>query len=514
MATTSATSFSYLSTANNRFSGLASGMDIDSIVEKLMKAESAKMEKLQQQKQKYEWQRDAYRSVNTKLETFRTDAFDKFAPSTFAAKTASVSDTSRVTATATSEATGTLNISKVESLATSAQEVRAVYEVGIPAKAATGSSKLADLGLTADGTFTMKVYQKNGSPVEKEVSYSKDDTIDSFLNKLNKEGLGVTAMFGNGKMSLTSNATGEFDDGTISVSKDDGKLFSKLGFLGTDQTSGSIANGTDAKYTVNGVDKTSKTNSFSELGYNITLNRTFEPTETAVTISSSTDTDKIVDQVKAFVDMYNGLIDSLNSSVNEKKNYDYSPLTDAQKADMSDDQIKTWEGKSQKGLLRNDTAITKVLSQMRASIYGVKTTAVSEYNALYNIGVTTSGTYSDNGKLEIDEDKLRKAITANPDAVAELFGRAEGKNGTDDKGGLINQLRSIAKEGIDTIAKKAGKEGAVEDTFTLGKNIKSVTDRIAEWKEKLETIENRYFKQFTAMEQAISNGNSQSSLFA
>ena len=55
-ATGSASSYSYLQTANNRFSGLASGMDIDSIVEKLMKAESAKMEKLQQQKQKYKGQ--------------------------------------------------------------------------------------------------------------------------------------------------------------------------------------------------------------------------------------------------------------------------------------------------------------------------------------------------------------------------------------------------------------------------------------------------------------------------
>lgn len=74
----STSSYSYLQTANKRLSGLSSGMDIDSIVEKLMKAESAKMEKLQQQKQKYEWQRDAYREIDLKLETFSKNLFDQF----------------------------------------------------------------------------------------------------------------------------------------------------------------------------------------------------------------------------------------------------------------------------------------------------------------------------------------------------------------------------------------------------------------------------------------------------
>ena len=102
MTSTNSASFSYLSTTGNRFTGLASGMDIDSLVEKLMKAESAKMEKLQQQKQTYEWQRDAYRGINVKLEAFRTEAFDKYKPSTFSTKTASVSDSSKVSVTASS----------------------------------------------------------------------------------------------------------------------------------------------------------------------------------------------------------------------------------------------------------------------------------------------------------------------------------------------------------------------------------------------------------------------------
>ena len=55
-----------------RIGGLASGMDIDALVEKLMNAERAPLNKLTQKKTTYEWQRDAYRDVNTKLKTFDT----------------------------------------------------------------------------------------------------------------------------------------------------------------------------------------------------------------------------------------------------------------------------------------------------------------------------------------------------------------------------------------------------------------------------------------------------------
>lgn len=53
-----------------RISGLASGMDIDSMVKKLMTTESIPLNKLNQQKQLTEWKRDGYRQVSTKLVAF------------------------------------------------------------------------------------------------------------------------------------------------------------------------------------------------------------------------------------------------------------------------------------------------------------------------------------------------------------------------------------------------------------------------------------------------------------
>ena len=72
-----------------------------------------------------------------------------------------------------------------------------------------------------------------------------------------------------------------------------------------------------------------------------------------------------------------------------------------------DDEIKKWEDKAKAGLLKSDANINKVLSDMRSTIsnYGA-----GSDDMLAKIGISTSKTWSDNGKLEIDENKLTKAL--------------------------------------------------------------------------------------------------------
>ncbi|UXJ69548.1 flagellar filament capping protein FliD [Lysinibacillus fusiformis] len=623
MSSINSASFSYLTTSNKRFTGLASGMDIDSIVEKLMKAESAKMEKLQQQKQKYEWQRDSYRSVNSKLESFRSELFDNYKPSSFIPKTASVSDSSKVSVTASSSAAGSLEISSVTSLAKGASKAGALNNIN----ALNSSHKLSDLGVLSSGTakftingeeksivfnpsdsidsvvsklksagfenakfvngfydetnniyvngsfslgqdvevtadnknflqqigfnanvgdtlastdisqtaippggykankastlkdlgldlngkekgeLTFNVLQRDGSMKATTIEYNETDTVDQLVKRINSSGAGITALFSEGQLSLNTTATGEAVGGSLQVLSDTGEsLLSSIGF--SSNATGQIANGENAIYTINGITKTSQTNSINELGYSITFNKTF--TDGPVSVSSIDDADSIVKQVKSFVELYNGLVESLNSPLKERKEYSYQPLTDAQKGAMSEDEIKKWEEKAKKGILRNDSAISTVVSNMRSAIYAISTDKDSKYNSIFNIGITTTKTYSDGGKLEIDEKKLKAAIEENPEAVMDLFTRSAVG---DDKGGLITQLRETAKTGIDTIAKKAGKAGAVENTFTLGKDLISVESKIKDWQSKLKKIEERYFKQFSAMEAAMQKANSQAGLF-
>ncbi|MGF9976257.1 flagellar hook-associated protein 2 [Viridibacillus arvi] len=501
----SSNSFSYLSSTGNKFTGLVSGMDTESMVEKLMKAQSAQMEKLQQQRQKYQWQRDAYRDVNTKLSTFRQNIFDKYGlQNSLSAKSVSVSDSTKLSVTASPSASGTLNIQGVSQLASSATEVKAL-KVGNTD--ATPTTTLSELGLTGDGKVKLKVLQADGKMKETEVEYKSTDTIEDFTKRLSSSGAGVTALFSNGKMSLTANATGSNSEGAIQVSSDtkgvDG-VFQKLGFLNGEK--GEIANGGNAKYTVNGLEMESTSNTFTISGYSVTIKDKFDATTSPVTVSSTTDVDGMVDKLKEFVKTYNDLITSLNDKVTEKKYAAYPPLTDAEKAGMSEDQIKKWEEKAMSGTLRSDSIVRSAVSGIRAVVYNATPGIDEKYNSLFKIGITTTSSYNDGGKLEIDEDKLRKALTSDPDSVTKLF--------TQTDTGVVAQMRDASKKAIETIEKKAGKESAVDNQYSMGKQLISLDSKIEDWKSRLKTIEERYWKQFSAMENAIQKANSQSSYFA
>ena len=104
-----------------RISGLATGMDIDSIVKDMVRAKRIPYDKMSQQKQTLEWKRDAYREMNTLLLGLREDTLNMRLSSSFLTKTTTSSNESKVTATANSTAgNATYTFSKVDRLATAA----------------------------------------------------------------------------------------------------------------------------------------------------------------------------------------------------------------------------------------------------------------------------------------------------------------------------------------------------------------------------------------------------------
>lgn len=494
---TATSSYSYLQ-YKNKVTGLASGMDIDSIMEKLMKAESAQMEKLQQQKQKYEWKRDAYREVNTTLSAFEKGIFDNYGLSkNWNAKTAT-STSSSVSVTANSTASGNLTITEATA-ATAGQKVGDL--VGV-----TSQSTLSELGMTTDGKIKIKAINDSGTYTEKEISYKTTDTISDLMSKINNSGVGITALASENKISLQANSTGTGVDGSINVTEDDGGVFKALGLLATG--TGKVAKGTNGSMVVNGVKMESTSNKYNVSGYTVKVtNNIVAGTDAPAKISSTTETKSIVDKVKEFVATYNGLIEDLNKRVSEKKNLSYQPLTDAQKAELKDDEIKKWEDKAKAGLLKSDANINKVLSDMRSTIsnYGA-----GSDDMLAKIGISTSKTWSDNGKLEIDENKLTKALEEDPNVVMRIF------TGDPEKGtkGIVSELKTTAQNAVKNIEKTAGRESASDSSYALGKNLQDINMKIDDWKDRLKGIEERYWKQFAAMESAIQKANSQSAIFA
>ncbi|HEX3029892.1 MAG TPA: flagellar filament capping protein FliD [Clostridia bacterium] len=75
--------------ARLRMTGLSSGLDIDGMITKLMKAEREQGNKLYQKKAYLEWQQDSYRSVTSLVQGFSSDCFDVLNSATNIRSTAS-----------------------------------------------------------------------------------------------------------------------------------------------------------------------------------------------------------------------------------------------------------------------------------------------------------------------------------------------------------------------------------------------------------------------------------------
>ncbi|MGG0655038.1 flagellar filament capping protein FliD [Rummeliibacillus pycnus] len=401
-----------------------------------------------------------------------------------------------------------------------------VSSAGTALKGSNTVGELLGTNSTNTNKFTLRAIKEDGTTKDTTIEFKNTDTIDSIISKINSSGAGVTAIFNNGQLNISANNTGTRDGDKAEVSlladKNVGQgnaLFTALGVTGITDTAEEVSladGGTNAKLTVNGVTYEQKSNIFNIAGYTITAtgdlgsyadDGTFTP-GTAVTVSSTTNADSIVDKVKEFVDTYNGFIKDLNTRVTQKKNVTYSPLTDAQKAEMTTDEIAKWEEKAKAGLLKGDPSINSALSSMRTDLsqYGGKTG-----DTLYNIGITTSKTWTENGKLEIDEDKLRAALEKDPEIVSRIFtgDSAAGQEG------IVAKMRTASQTAVKNIEVTAGKATSIsEKSYSLGRTISDLDTKISDWKDRLNDIEERYWNQFSAMEKAIQRANSQSSIFS
>lgn len=475
-----------------------------------MKSQSAQKEKLQQTYQSLDWKKSAYQDFGTKLSTLRDSLYDNFAlTSSWNVKTASSSNSSVATVTATGSTTGNISISKIQALATSSDP-----SVGTKLAGVTGSNTLQSIGVASDGNITLSTMQQDGTMKATTISYSKADTIDSFVSKLNSQtGGSISAVFANGQLSLSTNNTGSSTTGyaiQVTGTSSPTSVLNSLGFASSDIQ----ADGEDAKYTLSGIDMTSKSNTITTNGYKITLKDTLNAVDinnnpigtqgAPVAISSQTNTDALVDKITSFVNQYNDLISSIRTSINQKKNYNYPPLTDAQKSEMSEKEITAWEDKAKEGILRNDPILSGVENSLRSQLNDKLGTS-SLFSTLSSIGITTTKDYKSGGKLEIDKDKLKAALEQDPDAVVQIFTSPTG---------VISKTRGILKTGVDSIKGVAGLANSANNTSSLGRQLLSTQKTITDWTDRLKKIENHYWSQFTAMEQAIEKANKTSSIFA
>ncbi len=334
------------------------------------------------------------------------------------------------------------------------------------------------------------------------------------------------------KVSLTEN-------GTLSVTK--GGKESDISYnngIAKDlfEIKSTFTAGQDAEFTVtvNGetINMKRSSNTVNIDGLSITMKDTFNGAEDAdgkaavdsagrprnsVTFKSTTDSDKIVDAIKAMIEDYNAMMSEIKSAYStmpyQKSNgtfANYEPLTDDEREGMSESAIERYEEKAKQGILFGDRTLSSMYDRMR----DIFSPAGNDGGLLRAMGITTS--YSDGLQtISLDEGKLRSMLESDPEAVADVFTRTNGGVMQNLKNQLDNYARTTGEpKGI--LIQQAGSPLSSLSLMsnTWQKQIDNYNTQIEKWQDKLSSQVDRYTQQFSRLEQLINQMNSQSSALA
>ncbi len=502
-----------------QFTGLASGLDTQSIIKDLMKVERMKVENVEKDKTKAEWKKEVWSEMNTKLYSFYKDDLFKFKSSgTYSQKSVKSSNESVISMnTSTGAVRGShsieiMNMAKNSSL-TSSKQVSLTSD----GTKATKATKMSEL-ITFDGEnpVTLRLgttgapqYNGDGDLVNfEEVTITKDDTIATVMSKVKDLDLDLNMSYDEtyGRFFVSSTKTGA--DVQLAIKADTAEAQSLVDAMGLAGAGFGVdgvtlaAAGEDASFKYNGTELSSASNEVTVNGLSFDI---LADSGTS-TVTVNQDTDAIYDSVKDFILKYNEILDTMNTKIGADSARKYKPLTDEEKEAMTDKEVELWENKIKDSLLRRDDTLTSIRSEMRSTLTlssGVDVEGL-DYQYLSDLGIVT-GSYTENGMLHIqgDEDdtlyslkenELRDAIENDPDAVMEFFT----KIGTKLYDSMAERMKSSTTSSALTF---------FEDK-AMDKKVDEYDDRIAQLEDRLNMVEQRYYNQFTAMEQAIQKSNS------
>lgn len=511
-----------------------SGMDIDSIVKKLMAGQQAKEDALIQKKTVAQWQKTAYNKVYDDISDFRDTVFNYKLQGTLSPNKVTSSNTSVANVTASADSAEVTHSLVVAQLA-SGVNLTSSGTITTGANKDSIAAQFTDAGVVPTGTYKFTI--TNGGVTSAEITIDPAKSINELVSQINKAGVNVKASYDSTLDRFFISTTNTGSSAGIKITQTAGNDASWGDFfvdklkLDSDITAGMP--GQDAAFQLDGVGLTQASNTFSISGvtYNLTGvssgtlsydndTKVFSGTGTATNISVTNDTDTAVASIQALVDSYNKILAEVNGMADETRYKDYPPLTDAQKANMKESEITAWEAKAKSGMLHNDPTLTSLVNSMRSAFYSPVTSSSSIYNSASAIGITTSKNYLEGGKLYLDTDKLRTAMNANPEVLTELFG-AQGTtkaDGTIDSKsqGIAGRLYDGIKTTMDqlnTIASTTS--NATYDTSSnYAKKISDYTKMISNAADRFDIMQTAYYKQFNAMEVALQQLSSQSSWLA
>lgn len=578
--------------ANGIYGLSGSGLDIESLVKMGMMNKQNQYDKMYQTQLKQTWVKEAYNTVYTDVKAFKESMSTFKMQSNMSAMQATSSNNDVVSVTANGAAAAMNHKITVEQVASNAYLMTANGQKIGRANAspsAANSAYLKDVLFSGDATKTTVDGQtsylvKNdttgmidtfkGSDVAISIEVQDSDEKDSNGNSVtHKVEFTYDQIFGDNKtlndLATAFSNSGANIQGGYDTVNDSFSLYNKtsgadnkIGLKATNETSKELLNklhlaiydgqkntlgsaitfetdkmnadavGTNAKATIDGKTYESSTNKLNVANVIYNFNgvsaKNADGTSQASTISVSQDTDKIVDNVKKFVETYNSLIDSLNTKYREEKNTDYKPLTKKQEGEMTESQIDKWNEKAKSGLLYHDNNIYSIISDMRESLY-TKVDAVDtvltdskgnkySYNSMSSIGITSS---TNQGHITLDEEKLKKALTEDPDCVYQLFASDQDStyiSGSTNKNqadtytsksdylntGIANRLYNAMTTNISNLESYAGTSKETDDESYLGKLITNMNTKMTSFQTLMKSYESKLYEKYDAMEVALS----------
>lgn len=393
----------------------------------------------------------------------------------------------------------------------------------------TGNSYDSGDGLkvtaTATGSTTISAAQNTVNITFKDI-YNENYSFNDFVSAVNNAGTNARASYDsvNDRFSFYNSESGEANNVTLTMGtgtagelaasffnqmglykSSEGKLYDQNGdevpeaAEGFQFSAGETVkvSGTDAEATIDGVNYKLDSNSTTVNGV-IYKFKNANVGETA-TVTVDQDVDKIVENMKSFIEDYNTLISDLYKLYDEEKYKNYDPLTDAQRAEMTEDQIKKWEEKAKSGLLHHDSTLGKVISSLREAVSTTIDSLDGKYNSIFSLGVTTSGT---KGQLKLDEDKLRAAIAEDPDAVYNVMATLD----KDDKfsgNGVAQRLGDVLNTQMKNVKSVAGSDATLTGDDDLSKLLRELQTKMSNFKSMMNAFEDALYKKYDSMEVAL-----------
>lgn len=422
--------------------GIGSGLDIQSIVSKLMEIERQPLQRLQQKQSQLEAQISAYGQLSSVLSNFQT-AMDKLG-SVSALKvfngTSSNTDVVNVTATSNAEL-GSFGVEVVrlaENHKMASKEVNATDTFG---------------GMRATDALNIRVGSDPANTLSVDLSTAK--TLAEIRTAINDDpnNPGVTATIIHGdnnkqKIILTADDSGADNALTITTS---GRVrpwhfnFQTLNDIGGDTSL------LDAEFNIDGYNITRPSNNISDVISGVTLNLVSADPGTTHTVAVERDLETVQQAVQSFADAFNELRASIKSLRN--------------------------------GQLEADSSLLSIERQIFSVLNNPATGGT--YSVLSEIGLSIQK----DGTLALNSSDLEAALQSDFDGVAQLFA-ANGQ-------GFANRLETLT----DSWLTAGGLIESREDG--LRERVDDLVDRQVSFERNLELVESRYLARFTALDALV-----------